>query len=178
MAVRYVEAIVDGKKTPCTFDPQTGLYKVTVLPSNTNYGMLRAVDMIGNVATTQIELRQRGFRIDGVRIKNPTAFNPEYYTLTKSTRVANGDMVMDYVANKQKFNFTWAAINSRELDLIIELLWRNLPVDKKVFHKLEYEDDLRHHEVTVYAGAIPHNLHRGDGRLWVWKDVKISLIER
>lgn len=119
-----------------------------------------------------------GFYLDGQKIKDPSGFNPEFYTLTKSTRVANGDMVMDFVANKQKFNFTWNMIDSRNLDLILEILWRQLPVTKECFHWLEYEDDLRHNKVRVYAGAIPHNLHRGDGRLWIWKDVKLSLIER
>lgn len=119
-----------------------------------------------------------GFYLDGQKIKDPTGFNPELYTLTKSTRVANGDMVMDFVANKRKYNFTWSAINSRELDTIIEILWRQLETTKECFHWLEYDDDLRHNKVRVYSGAIPHNLHRGDGRLWVWKDVKLSLIER
>lgn len=119
-----------------------------------------------------------GFYLDGQKIKDPTGFNPELYTLTKSTRVANGDMVMDFVANKRKYNFTWAAIDSRELDKIIEILWRQLETTKECFHWLEYDDDLRHNKVRVYSGAIPHNLHRGDGKLWVWKDVKLSLIER
>lgn len=119
-----------------------------------------------------------GFYLDGQKIKDPTGFNPELYTLTKSTRVANGDMVMDFVANKRKYNFTWSAINSRELDTIIEILWRQLETTKECFHWLEYDDDLRHNKVRVYSGAIPHNLHRGDGRLWIWKDVKLSLIER
>lgn len=119
-----------------------------------------------------------GFYLDGQKIKDPTGFNPELYTLTKSTRVANGDMVMDFVANKRKYNFTWSAINSRELDTIIEILWRQLETTKECFHWLEYDDDLRHNKVRVYSGAIPHNLHRGDGKLWVWKDVKLSLIER
>lgn len=119
-----------------------------------------------------------GFYLDGQKIKDPTGFNLELYTLTKSTRVANGDMVMDFVANKRKYNFTWSVINSRELDNIIEILWRQLETTKECFHWLEYDDDLRHNKVRVYSGAIPHNLHRGDGRLWVWKDVKLSLIER
>ena len=119
-----------------------------------------------------------GFMLDGVRIKNPSGFNPELYTLTKSTRVANGDMVMDFVANKRKYNLTWSVISSRELNPIIEILWNQLVVTKECFHWFEYDDDTTHYKVRVYAGAIPHTLHRGDGRIWVWKDVKISLIER
>lgn len=180
MAIQYVEAIVNGKRQMCQFNPETGLYTaITPRPTGSMY-TVRAVDMAGNEAT----LTQRspsinkGLRIDGVRIKNPNGFNPENYTLTKSTRVANGNMVMDYVANKQKYNLTWNAIDSRELDKIIEILWRQLETTKQCFHWLDYEDDLRSYHVRVYAGAIPRNLHRGDGRLWVWKDVKISLIER
>lgn len=177
--VKTVEVLVNGKRITCQYDTATGMYKaIGVPPSDSEWGTLRAEDWVGNVSTTQVALRPRGFRIDGIHIKNPSTFNPEYYTLTKSTRVANGDMVMDYVANKQKFNLTWAVINSRELDTIIEILWRQLPETRECFHILEYEDDLREHKVKVYAGAIPHNLHRGHGRLWVWKDVKISLIER
>ena len=119
-----------------------------------------------------------GFMIDGVRIKNPSGFNPEFYTLTKSTRVANGDMVMDFVANKRKYNLTWSVISSRELDPIIELLWNKLAITKECFHWLEFDDDIRHYKVRVYAGSIALTLHRGDGRVWIWKDVKISLIER
>lgn len=119
-----------------------------------------------------------GFYIDGQRIKNPSGFNPEYYTLTKSTRVANGDMVMDFVANKRKFNLTWSVISNRELNPIIDILWRNLATTKECFHWFEYTEDGTKHKVRVYAGAIPINLHRADGHLWIWKDVKLSLIER
>lgn len=178
MAIRSVEVIVDGKVVQAEYNTKTGLYRMVAPISATGYGLLRAEDTAHNIATREVDLHYRGFMIDGVRIKNPSSFQPEYYTLTKSTRVANGDMVMDYVANKQKFNLSWEAINSRELDTIIELLWRQLPETKQCFHWLEYDDDLRHHRVQIYAGAIPHNLHRGDGRLWVWKDVKISLIEK
>lgn len=180
MAIKYVEAIINGKRQMCQFNPETGLYTATTERPTGSMYTVRAVDFAGNEALRmqRAPSTNKGLRIDGIRIKNPNQFNPEYYTLTKSTRVANGNMVMDYVANKQKFNLTWNAIDSRELDKIIEILWRSLPTTKECFHWLDYEDDLREYHVRIYAGAIPHNLHRGDGKLWVWKDVKISLIER
>lgn len=123
-----------------------------------------------------------GFYIDNVKIKDPNEFNVEYYTLTQSTRIANGDMTMDFVANKRKYNFTWNAITSAQLDVIIDLLWTNLPFTHQCFHALTYTDDRGPQSATVYAGAIPHKLHRGDGshfrQQWVWKDVTLSLIEQ
>lgn len=119
------------------------------------------------------------FKINGVPIKNPDSFSIEYYTLTKSTRVASGDMVMDFVANKRKFNFGYSAIDSRELDLIIDLLWGQLPITRQCFHRLDYVDGGKPGNATIYSGAIPKKLHRGDNKdAWVWKDVNFSLIER
>lgn len=180
MAVKYVEAIVDGRRQMCQFNPETGLYTAV---TEASVDGLYTVQTYGANSGAALQMQKassttKGFVVDGVRLKNPNAFNPEYYTLTKSTRVANGDMVMDFVANKQKFNLTWNAIDSRELNKIIEVLWRSLARTKECFHWLDYEDDLQSYHLRVYAGAIPHNLHRGDGRLWIWKDVKISLIER
>lgn len=120
----------------------------------------------------------RVLKINGVPIKNPSTFGVEHYTLTKSTRVANGDMVMDYVANKLKFNFSYNAIESRELNQIIDLLWGSLATTRNCFCAFEYQDGGVTKTATVYAGAIPRKLHRGDGSSWVWKDVQISLIEK
>jgi hypothetical protein len=118
------------------------------------------------------------FKINGVRIKTPSSFDMSYYTLTKSNRVANGDMVMEYVANKRKFNFNYDAITSTELNKIIEELWNKLNTTRQCFHTFEYMDDNVRKTVVVYAGSIPKKLHRADGQIWVWKNVKFSLIER
>lgn len=119
------------------------------------------------------------FRLNGTPIKNPTSFDMEYYTLTQSTRVANGDMVMDFVANKRKFNFGYEAIQSPDLNKIIDILWTQLATTKQCFLTLTYIDDGEAKTATVYAGAIPKNLHRGtSGKIWTWKDVKFSLIEK
>lgn len=118
------------------------------------------------------------FLLNGVRIKNPSDFTIEPYMLTKATRVANGDMVMDFVANKRKFIFSYKAIDSKQLDLILDIVWRQVAMTKNCFINLTYDYNGRQEEAVVYAGSIPHKLHRGDGQLWVWKDVNFSLIER
>jgi len=118
------------------------------------------------------------FKLAGVPIKNPKTFKIELYTLTKSTRVANGDMVMDFVANKRKFLFGYDVIDSRDLNTIIEICWERLAQTKECFYTLEYLDDGVPKQAVVYAGSIPKNLHRGEGKNWKWKDVQFSLIER
>ena len=120
------------------------------------------------------------FKQNGTPIKNPTTFSIENYTLTKSTRVANGDMVMDFVANKLKFSFGYESIDSRDMNTILDILWKQLAVTRKCFVELTYYEDGSDEAqtATVYAGALPRKLHRGDGKLWVWKDVSFSLIER
>ena len=120
------------------------------------------------------------FKLNGTPIKNPTTFSIENYTLTKSTRVANGDMVMDFVANKLKFSFGYEAIDSRDMNTILDILWKQLAITRKCFVELTYYEDGSDaaQTATVYAGALPRKLHRGNGKLWVWKDVSFSLIER
>ena len=119
------------------------------------------------------------FKLDGTAIKNPSSFDMEYYTLTQSTRVANGDMVMDFVANKRKFNLSYEAIQSQDLNKIIDILWTRLATTKQCFLTLSYLDDGVEKSATVYSGSIPKNLHRATtGKTWTWKDVKISLIEK
>ena len=114
------------------------------------------------------------FKLDGVSIKNPTDFQPEDYPLTNSNRVGNGDMVMELVAWKRKFNFGYAAIDSTDLDTILNLLKGST----KMFHRLDYIENNIPKWAIVYPGAIPRKLHRGHGAKWVWKDVNFSLIER
>lgn len=118
------------------------------------------------------------FAIDGIPIKNPTSFKIELYTLTKSTRVANGDMVMDFVANKRKFEFGYDAISGTEINKIVDVLWTQLVVTKQCFHTLTYMEDDEPKTAIVYAGSIPKQLHSAKSKLWVWKDVTLSLIER
>lgn len=118
------------------------------------------------------------FKLNGTAIKNPSSFDIELYTLTQSTRVANGDMVMDFVANKRKFNFQYSAIQSKDLNAIIDILWTQLAETKQCFVTLDYLDDGVAKQAIVYSGSIPKNLHRAGGTNWVWKDVKLSLIEK
>lgn len=114
------------------------------------------------------------FLLDGIQIKNPTGWAPEWYPLTNSNRVGNGDMIMELVAWKRKFNITYASIESDELDKIMDIL----TMSNSMLHTFTYPHHNIQQSAIVYPGALPLKLHRGYGAKWVWKDVSFSLIER
>lgn len=113
------------------------------------------------------------FQIDGVTIKRPHSFKTEFYNITKSNRLANGDMSMDLIAQKRKFYFTWDAIDANDAKTILDLLWYS----KKVFYTLTYVEDNITKTAVVYTGSIPKELHMS-GDVWVWKNFSFNLIER
>ena len=114
------------------------------------------------------------FKLDNKHIKSPSSFKIERYNITKSQRLADGTMSMDLIAKKRKFFFTYNAIDATDLNEILELLWES----SSVFFELIYIESNVTKVVTVYAGAIPAELHRTDPGIWVWKNVTFNLIER
>ena len=114
------------------------------------------------------------FRINNTKIKTPKPgdFSIERYNLTKSSRLANGFMMIELIAKKRKFLFRYPVISGPELNNILSLIdgtdmgftfsyWEN--------NTLKY--------AHCYAGHIPSQLWRRDGP-WVWRDVNFDIIER
>lgn len=118
------------------------------------------------------------FKIGSTVIKNPNKFSVEHYMITDSTRLANGDMTMDFIALKRKFEFTYSSLESKEAAIIKKALWTDIAVTRNCFVVLTIPTETGTEEITVYPGAIPLPLHRADSLNWVWKDVTFSLIER
>lgn len=113
------------------------------------------------------------FKLDGVVIKRPSSFKTEFYNITKSNRLANGDMSMELIAQKRKFYFTYNAIDSKEADKILKILWYS----KKVFFTLTYIEDNVERSAVVYVGSMPKELYRTGG-IWTWTNFTFNLIER
>ena len=116
---------------------------------------------------------QTQFKINGTVIKRPTSFKIERYNVTNMTRIANGNMYGDLIAKKRKFSFTYAAIDSAELNNILDLIWETT----SLFYTLTYIENNTEKTATVYVGSIPTDLHH-TGSLCVWKDVSFDLIEQ
>lgn len=119
-------------------------------------------------------MRYKNFRLNGVPIKNPTTFKIERYNITNMTRLSSGLMVGDLIKKNRKFFFTYGAIDAYDLDTILDAIWET----DKLYFKLEYVESGKHKEATVYAGAIPTELHNAQSRLWIWKNVNFDLIEQ
>lgn len=117
-------------------------------------------------------------KVNGVKIKEPKALNITRYKLTKSGRVANGDMTMDLVAKKFKLILSYEVISGRDFQKIIDL------VDgTKMFFEVQFTDIVGQIKtITCYCGDIPYDKfrHGYDNGLdgYYWRNVEISLIER
>jgi hypothetical protein len=115
------------------------------------------------------------FEINGTPIKNPSTFKIERYNVTNMERLANADMVGDLIAKKRKFYFTYEAIDAKDLDNILELIWET----NDLFYTLDYMENGVAKTAKVYVGSIPSDLHKaGKTSNWVWKNVTFDLIEQ
>lgn len=115
------------------------------------------------------------FTVNGVAIKNPSTFKMERYNVTNMERLANATMVGDLIAKKLKFYFTYEAISSYDLNVILEAIWTSTAL----FFPLVYTENGVSKSAMVYVGSIPSELHRAGGSTnWVWKNVTFNLIEQ
>lgn len=113
------------------------------------------------------------FKINGTLFKAPHHFNIQRYNLTKAGRVATGQMVMDFIAKKRRFDFTYDVISGNDLDHLLDLLDTT-----EMFMTFSYEQNDIEYTATVYVGAIPTDRFRTDTGAWYWRNVSFALIER
>lgn len=110
--------------------------------------------------------------LGGVAIKQPTDLEIELYDLTKSGRLGSGKMVIDIIAKKRKFNFTYEVLSGAELEKIKSVIDSMNP-----FVTLVYIENGVQKSAVVYRGALKYRRFRTDG-VWYWKNVTFSLIEQ
>lgn len=113
------------------------------------------------------------YKINGTPIKRPSSFKIERYNVTNMERLANAEMCGDLIAKKRKFYFTYDAIQSTELNNILNLIWET----DDIFFNLTYVENNEEKTARVYSGSIPSDLYR-TGSKWVWKNVTFDLIEK
>lgn len=110
------------------------------------------------------------FKLNNIDIKTPTSFSSEYYKITKSNRLSSGKMSMELIAKKRKFFLTYAAIDSDDLQDILDIIYS----DESFFDFTFLDVENNSCTVKVYVGAIKKSLHRSK----VYKDVSFNLIEQ
>lgn len=116
---------------------------------------------------------ETNFKINGVPIKRPSSFKIERFNVTNLERLANAEMCGDLIAKKRKFYFTYEAIQSDDLDKILNLIWET----DSIFYTFTYIENNVEKTAIVYSGSIPSDLQRAGGK-WVWKNVTFNLIEK
>lgn len=115
-------------------------------------------------------------KINGTTIKTPYPFSISRFNLTKSARVASGQMTMRLIAKKVKLFLDYKAISGADLKVILDIIDAN-----EVFFNVTYYETTGVETTKVfYAGEIAQDLQRrafiSDDSMW--KDVKFNFIEK
>jgi hypothetical protein len=111
--------------------------------------------------------------LGGVTIKKPNDFQIERYNLTKSGRVATGEMMMDLVAKKLKFLVKYEIISGANMNAILAII-----DSTTMFFTLTYLENDVEKSATVYVGAIKSTQFRTDSGAWYWKNFEFDLIQQ
>lgn len=118
-------------------------------------------------------------KLAGVDIKQPKkeGFKMSRYNLTKSGRVANGDMTMELIAKKRKFFFEYDVISGADMEKIMAII-----DGTAMFFSITYEENGQVKSAQVYVGEIGQQYFRVADKTtptgWYWKDFTFNLIER
>ena len=113
-------------------------------------------------------------KINQTTIKTPTELTVGIFRISKSERLANGDMSMEIIAVKRRLDCSWAVISATDLQQIQSVL------DDGVFYTVEYVDPQNGETgtITAYVGDIAQSVWFARGGIRYWKDVSLALIER
>lgn len=112
------------------------------------------------------------YKLNGLYIKLPHNIKFGRYNLTKSGRVASGNMKMDIITTKRKFELSYSVLSGTQYDQLESILF-----DGTSFFSFEYVQGSQVKTATVYAGALNGEPFRTDG-IWYYKDVSFALIEQ
>lgn len=112
------------------------------------------------------------FRIDGVNLKSPKDFSREKYKITKSKRLASGNMSAQYITQKHKILVKYDILSGTDLDTFMKLYDQ-----EKFFYTVEYDYLNIVRKYTMYPGSLKYKDFRRDG-IWYWKNVSFDFIER
>lgn len=111
--------------------------------------------------------------INGTRIRAPQSYKVSSYRLTKSGRVANGDMTAEIIAKKRKLFLSYPSLSSTDVKQLEDLVGG----DTAFFFTVTYTEDGEEKSMIAYAGEFQKTLVR-EGPVWYWKDVQVNFIEK
>lgn len=109
--------------------------------------------------------------INDVAIPTPKTFEVETFDIVRQNRTASGKMVVDAIAKKKKFKFSYPALTGAELDGILTLLYANY------FLVLGYPTETGTATATVARGDVPRRLLINSGDK-LYQNISFELVEQ
>ena len=112
--------------------------------------------------------------IAGQKVEHrPASVNVGRFDLSKSQRVATGEMVQEYIRTVRRVDVTWQYMPDNVLKTLLDTLAANKP-----FFSLKYPDAGGDETMTAYAGDINTGLWHTMGGVRYWQEVSVSFIEK
>ena len=112
-------------------------------------------------------------KIGTTTIVSPDKFKISHFNLTKANRTADGTMVMELIAKKEKFSFTYYYLTGTDLAQLVTLLFGD-----DLFFDLTYTRNDIEYTKTVYVGEIKYEEGITQTGQEVWKNIDFNLIEQ
>ncbi|SDM17300.1 DUF6711 family protein [Bacillus sp. OK048] len=112
-------------------------------------------------------------KIDSTDLPSPTDLLLGVMDISKSERNANGTLIKEHIATKQKLEITWAFLTKQQLNQIFILVSSN-------FFEVTYTDPISGNERTgtFYAGDRKVGIMDIRNGVIRYKDVQFNVIER
>ena len=112
-------------------------------------------------------------KINGVEIPTPSTMITSVMDISNSERNANGTMIMEIIAQKQKLELTWKTISANDLSKVLSLI-------NSTFFSVEYPNPLLNHKSskTMYSGDRSVGAMSYIDGIIKYKDFKVNFIER
>ena len=111
---------------------------------------------------------------NGVNYPVPTDYKVDFEPIVDAKRNANGDMVMEYITEKQKVNLKWERLNGERYSEILRSRSGVKIVGELVFFDPESGITVKK---QMYASPISAPIVRYENNLQIWKDVAVNFIE-
>ncbi|HFE9851431.1 TPA: DUF6711 family protein [Enterococcus faecalis] len=112
--------------------------------------------------------------IEGVNVKTPKKFQVSIEDIdSESGRNANGDMIRDRLAVKQKLEISWGPLSDKEISTILTSV-------KPPFFTVTYPDPETGGQSTksFYVGARTAPMYSWNDTLPKWEGLAMNFIER
>lgn len=110
----------------------------------------------------------------GYTLKTPSTYYPEQQIIENSNRNANGKLIREIIAYKQKLNLTWNSMNADEMSVLAQL--RKLGNFDCEYFDLETQT---YQTISCYCGNVTATPIKTDnnGHVTHWSEISANFIE-